>query len=132
MLDEDAERRLGRCLCGACVFEVTGPPNWVGHCHCESCRRATASPFTTWLGQENGRWRYLGDLPVTRESSPGNRRGFCGICGSPFFFQSDRYPNETHFYVALLDNPESVTPTRHDHVDERLGWVHLSDGLPQY
>jgi hypothetical protein len=92
----------------------------------------TAIVFTTWLGQENGRWRYLGDTPVIRDSSPGNRRGFCGKCGSPFMFQSDRYPNEMHFYAALLDDPESVTPTRHDHADEKLGWVHLSDDLPEY
>ena len=40
----------GHCLCGQVTFEFTGSPLWCGHCHCESCRRATASPFTTWIG----------------------------------------------------------------------------------
>jgi len=122
--------RIGRCLCGACCFELDGPPNWVGHCHCESCRRATASAFTTWLGQDNARWRFTGATPVNYVSSPGNRRGFCGRCGSPVLYQSERFPNETHFYVALLEDPNALVPAAHHHMDERLAWVHLADGLP--
>lgn len=121
----------GRCLCGTCSFELEGPPNWVGNCHCESCRRATASPFTTWIGQKNGRWRFMGDSPVSYESSPGNRRGFCGRCGSPIFYQAARYPAETHFFAALLENPEQVVPARHYHSDEMLPWVHLADASPR-
>jgi hypothetical protein len=121
----------GRCLCGACVFELIGGPNWVGHCHCESCRRATASPFTTWIGQENGYWNFLGDMPVRYESSSGNTRGFCGKCGSPMFYQSERFPNEIHFYAALLDHPGNIEPSTHFHADEMLPWIHLSDNLPR-
>ena len=119
----------GRCLCGACAFELIGGPNWVGHCHCESCRRATASPFTTWIGQENGYWKFLGDMPVSYESSSGNTRGFCGKCGSPMFYQSERFPNEMHFYAALLDHPGNIEPSTHFHADEMLPWIHLSDNL---
>lgn len=132
MTDQSQQRSLrGHCLCGACSFQLVGSPNWVGHCHCESCRRATASPFTTWIGQENGFWAFTGIEPVRYESSPGNQRGFCGICGSPMFYRSDRYPNETHFYAALLEDPASVEPAAHSHADEMLAWVHLSDGLPR-
>ena len=102
------------------MFELIGDPNWVGHCHCESCRRATASPFTTWIGQENGSWKLHGDTPVSRESSPGNTRGFCGKCGSPMFFKSVRFPDEMHFYAALLDQPEDIEPRAHYHADEML------------
>ncbi|KKB11523.1 hypothetical protein VE25_12035 [Devosia geojensis] len=126
MADDPLPTLQGRCLCGACTFELTGPPNWVGHCHCQSCRRATASPFTTWIGQENGSWRFTGTAPVVYQSSPGATRGFCGNCGSPMFYQSERYPNERHFYAALLDHPERVEPTKHFHADEKLPWVHLS------
>lgn len=119
----------GHCLCGATRFELVGDHNWVGHCHCESCRRATASPFTTWVGQKNGSWVLTGEQIVRFESSPGNERGFCGECGSPMFFRADRYPNEMHFYAALLENPEAVEPVEHFHSGEMLSWVHLSDGL---
>jgi len=120
----------GQCLCGKSRFELVGRHNWVGHCHCQSCRKATSSPFTTWIGQENGRWRFIGSEPVRYHSSPGNIRGFCGTCGSPMFYQSDRYPNETHFYAALLDNPGDVEPEAHFHAEEMLRWVHLADDLP--
>jgi len=120
----------GRCLCGACTFELIGKQNWVGHCHCDSCRRATASPMTTWIGQENGRWRFTGAEPAKYESSPGNTRGFCPTCGSPFYYLSRRYPDETHFYAALLDHPEDVEPDRNFHIDEMLPWMKLAHDLP--
>ena len=66
---------------------------------------------------------------MVHASSPGNRRGFCGTCGSPIFYESDCYPDEVHFYVALLHHPEMLRPATHFHSDEMLGWIHLSDGL---
>jgi hypothetical protein len=47
------------------------------------------------------------------------------------FFRADRFPNETHFYAALLDQPGYVQPSTHFHADEMLHWVHLSDNLPR-
>ena len=41
--------RRGHCLCGAIEYQFDEQPNWVAHCHCESCRRATSSPMTTWV-----------------------------------------------------------------------------------
>ncbi|SHI07589.1 GFA family protein [Marivita hallyeonensis] len=120
----------GHCLCGACAFTLTGPHNWVGHCHCESCRRATASAMTTWIGQENGRWQMTGATLRSHQSSPGVERGFCGTCGSPLYFRTDRYPNETHFYAALLETPDAVVPEAQYHADERVAWVHLAGALP--
>jgi len=38
--------KTGRCLCGAVTYSYEGLENWQAHCHCESCRRATASPMT--------------------------------------------------------------------------------------
>ena len=122
----------GHCLCGAVTFEFTGSPIWCGHCHCESCRRATASPFTTWVGVRRDACRFTGVAPVVRQSSAGARRSFCHTCGSPISFESERWPNETHLYAALLDNPADATPQFHVHVGEKLPWIKLDDGLPQY
>lgn len=83
------------------------------------------------MGQENGYWKFTGAAPVTYESSAGNMRGFCRTCGSPLFYRSDQFPNETHFYAALLDHPEGVEPEAHFHADEMLAWIHLTDGLPR-
>ena len=113
----------GHCLCGAVAFELEGPHSWVGHCHCESCRRGTGAAMVTFVGHPDGRWRWTGQEPSVYESSPGNRRGFCAKCGASVFYASDRYPGETHFHAALLEDPGAVTPSEIYHGDERLAWM---------
>jgi hypothetical protein len=44
-------------------------------------------------------------------------------------YRSTRFPDDIHFYAAAMDDPAKFTPTAHVHTDERLPWVHLSDGL---
>lgn len=121
----------GRCLCGAVTFRCTAAPLWQAHCHCESCRRATASPFTSFFGIANGQWEWTGAQPATYGSSPDTHRDFCPRCGTQMTYRSTRYPDETHFYAATLDRPETYTPQAHVHTDEMLPWVHLADGLPR-
>ncbi len=60
----------GRCLCGATRYRCTAAPLWQAHCHCESCRRATASPFTSFFGIANTAWEWTGAAPATYQSSP--------------------------------------------------------------
>ena len=57
---------------------------------------------------------------------------FCRDCGSPIAFESDRWPDETHLYAASLEDPATFTPQFHVHVAEKLPWIKLADGLPQY
>ncbi len=121
----------GRCLCGAVTFRCTGAPLWQAHCHCESCRRATASPFTSFLGVADTDWTWTGARPATYPSSPGTWRDFCPACGTQMTYRSTRFPGETHFYAATLDRPQDYAATEHVHTDEMLPWLHLSDGLPR-
>jgi len=121
----------GRCLCGAVTYAFDGPPNWQAHCHCESCRRATASPFTSFFGISHGRWRWTGALPASFASSPGVTRSFCGTCGSPMAYQGRDRPDEIDFYAATLTDPGAYAPTLHVHWNERLPWLTLADGLPR-
>ncbi len=121
----------GRCLCGATTYRCTAAPLWQSHCHCESCRRATASPFTSFFGIANGAWDWTGTPPATYNSSPGTHRDFCPTCGTQMTYRSTKYPGECHFYAATLDRPETFAPTAHVHTAEQLPWLHLADGLPR-
>ena len=121
--------KRGRCLCGAVTFEYSGEENWRVHCHCESCRRQTSSPFTTFMGVPNVAWRFTGETPKVYVSSPGVRRLFCGTCGSPVAYRADIFPDEIHFYAASLEDPSGFEPQRHVHTGEQLPWIHLDDGL---
>jgi len=120
------------CLCRAIVFEYDGEPNWTLNCHCESCRRATSSPMTTWISVPRARWRFISGTPRYFSSSPGVRRGFCEQCGSPLTYEADRIPDEIHLYAASLANPSRVTPERHVYVAEQLPWFDTMDALPRY
>ncbi len=122
----------GRCLCGRVTFAALGPIAWQCHCHCESCRRATSAPFTTFLGVPSIGVTWTGAAPAVFRSSPGVERRFCGHCGTPMAFQAEWYPGETDLYAASLDDPTVIRPEFHVHIAEKLPWVGLSDDLPKY
>ena len=48
----------GHCLCGSVCFEIRGKPVWVGHCHCQSCRRNTGSAVATFVGLRSAQVTY--------------------------------------------------------------------------
>ena len=122
----------GRCLCGALAYEFKGEPGWVAHCHCDSCRRHTSSPLTTFLGVKKGDFRYVKGEPARFESSPGVSRSFCARCGSPMAYETAMRPDDIDVYAATLDRPEAVKPTVHVHAGEQLPWIEISDDLPRY
>ncbi len=128
---KDGGVKTGRCLCGAVSYRYTGPENWRGHCHCESCRRNTASPFTTFFGVDNDKCEFTGDEPALYHSSKGVRRLFCAKCGTPIAYRADKFGDETHFYAAGLDDSSAFEPQFHVHWAERVGWVSLDDDLPK-
>jgi hypothetical protein len=123
--------RTGHCLCGRIGFACEGPDLWRSHCHCESCRRQTASPFTTFFAVPNGSWRWTGDAPQHYRSSPGVQRWFCPTCGSPVAYQNDTMPDEMHLYASLLDDHSGFAPEKHDFWNERVSWLMLTDDLPK-
>ena len=126
-----AATREGHCLCGAARYRVTGEPLWVGHCHCESCRRAASAAFMTFAGFPRQKFTVLAGEPAVYRSSPGVERRFCRNCGSPLTYEGERWPTETHILVCSLDDPGALQPTFHTHTAEQLSWVHLGDGLPR-
>ncbi|MDA0341524.1 MAG: GFA family protein [Proteobacteria bacterium] len=125
-------KTTGRCLCGAVTYAFEGPLNWAGHCHCESCRRQTASPMTSYLGVPNDAFNWTGVEPALFQSSPGVRRRFCPTCGTPMSYEADKFGDEIHLYAATLDDPEAYSPAFHVFTSEQLSWLHLADGLPRH
>jgi hypothetical protein len=128
----DVTTSNGRCLCRAIEYAFDGAPKWVMHCHCESCRRAVSSPVATYIGVRLEQFRYLKGEPAYYESSPGVKRYFCSVCGSPIAFVGARWPGEVHLFHGTLSDPQQWPPTGHAHVSEQLPWFELADHLPRY
>jgi hypothetical protein len=128
-----AESTHGSCLCGAVRFTATLPSRWVAHCHCSYCRRAHGAAFVTWVGLDEAAVAIDDGRGALRwnESSPGARRGFCGQCGSPMFFQGARWPGEMHVARALFAGPVDREPQVHAFWGTHVPWVTLGDELPR-
>lgn len=122
----------GGCLCGAVRYNFTGDFLWTAHCHCESCRRQTASPMTTFFSIEKAKFDYVGAPPGRYVSSPGVVRSFCAKCGTPIAYEYDEKPGEIHLYAVGLDDSSDIAPERHDFWNERVKWLSIRDDLPKH
>ena len=120
----------GRCLCGDIRFEFKGAPLRTVHCHCESCRRHTSSPISTFLTIDKDSFRYTQGAPVGFFSTPGLvERTHCGRCGSPISYETK---GEFALYACTLDDPKQLKPTYHVLTVEQLPWLEIADDLPRY
>ena len=122
----------GRCLCGAIHYEYSGEPTFVVHCHCESCRRQTSSPVSTFVLVPKAALRFTRGQPKEFASSQGVWRSFCGECGSPIYYRTDRRPDVIDLYAGTLSDPSTLAPQCHVHAVEQLPWFEMLDKLPRY
>jgi hypothetical protein len=60
---------------------------------------------------------------ATHESSPGTQRKFCRHCGTKLFFESTRWPQETHVTLAAFDEPADRMPSVNAFFDEHVSWL---------
>ncbi len=119
----------GRCYCGQLVFRVEGPVRSRCICHCESCRRAAGAAYVAWGTVDTDCFHLeQGELKRVRRLTV--ERGFCANCGTSVTYQIER--DAIDFTLAVLDDPMSWTPQIHIWVQDKLPWVALHDGLPQY
>ena len=119
----------GHCYCGAVTFEIDGTSDWVGHCHCESCRRHSGSVMTTFAGFRPEQVKFTGDAPA-RYTTGDVTRSFCGRCGSPVAYEVKTRPKEIHLQLGLFDDLEALRPTNHSFIEEKVSWLHADEHLP--
>ncbi len=122
--------REGGCLCGAVRFKAEGEPINVRICHCRNCQKAMGSPFYARALYPQSALAIEGET-VNYPSSKTLGRVFCKACGTRLFSWRS---NGTAAGVALatFDDRDAFAPTEHIWVSEKMHWVTLDDGLPQY
>jgi len=125
----------GHCYCGAITFEVHIPqgasPLFTAYCHCDSCRRAHASPLYQVACVDASMFRITqGAEHLVEFTKPGGTitRAFCGVCGSKILNRfgpwrpGGREP--LAFFPATLDEatqhalPAPLRPAKNNRPDE--------------
>ena len=127
----------GSCLCGAVKFKLSGKPEAMAYCHCDSCRQWSAgqvSAFTLWIpeamritqGEKN--IASYDKNPLTDNEDIVSKRQWCKSCGG--------HIRTDHPTMGVLDVPASVIggfdfePGFHVHFQETVNPI--KDGLPKF
>ncbi len=121
----------GHCYCGAVKFEASGEPIWVGHCHCESCRRASGSVMTSFATYLLDKVVFTGAMPTRFQTDDGVVRSFCEQCGSPVAYESTEKENQIDLHLGLFDDLEQIKPRNHTFYAEKVSWLQADVHLPK-
>ena len=130
-------QREGSCFCGQVTFTLSGEPEVMAYCHCESCRNWSAGPisaFTLWKPTTLKITRGLDNVagfdknPLNDDKTVVSNRVWCKTCGGHLYTD--------HPIMGLIDVPAVVIknlvfrPGFHVHYQES---VHkMKDGLPKF
>lgn len=119
----------GSCFCGDVQFTVSGEPEAMGYCHCESCRHWSAGPlnaFSLWkptsLQITKGE-----EFIQTYNKTPISYRKWCSHCGGHVFTDHPTM-GLVDVYAALIPTLE-FQPALHVHYAEKV--LSVRDGLPK-
>ena len=128
----EKETYAGGCFCGAVRYQASGTPRTLCYCHCESCRRAAGSPAVAWATFDRSSFRVTRGSMAELKSSPKVVRSFCARCGSCLTYSHEARSAEIDVTLATLDDAAALAPTMHVWVADKLPWVRIEDGLPQF
>ena len=120
----------GTCFCGTVKLTVTGAPEVMGYCHCESCRQWSAGPvnaFTLW-NPAAVKVTAGADQIGTYHKTENSYRKWCTNCGGHLFTD---HPGMKLVDVYAVILPElAFKPALHVNYPE--GVLPIKDGLPKF
>ena len=120
----------GSCFCGDVQFELSGEPELMAHCHCDSCRHWSAGPvsaFTLWKPENLTIVKGEDNIGVFNKT-PVSARKWCKTCGGHLFID--------HPTMGLVDVPAVIIkdfPFKAAiHVNYQETVHPMKDGLPKF
>jgi hypothetical protein len=130
---KELKRRFsGGCLCGALRYEAEGAPDYMGHCYCEDCRKASGSGFIPFIGFAASAVRFSGESLkfILKAANGGNAvRNSCPVCGSLVFGGEAGNDTSHTIYAGTLDDPSLFHPTVAIFTRGRPDWAVIPPGL---
>ncbi|MBV1915595.1 MAG: GFA family protein [Pseudomonadales bacterium] len=123
--------KKGSCLCGNTKYQITGPIGDIVHCHCETCRKAHGSAFSSVAAVNDADFQLESELLTAFESSPGKFRFFCSGCGTQIYAKRD---GTAHIILRLgsLDDHPQVDEKNHIWVSQKASWYSINKNLPEF
>ena len=124
----------GSCLCGSVRYEVRGPLGPASHCHCSMCRKVHGAAFGTYSRVQRTDFVLVSGAEdiASYQSSPEVTRTFCRRCGSTLQFIRATRPHTFALALGTLDDDPGVRPSMHIHIETKVPWLDIDDGLPQH
>ncbi|WP_092583183.1 GFA family protein [Rhizobium mongolense] len=119
----------GGCQCGAVRYRAAGELGYPHICHCRMCQKAAGNYFLPLGAVMRTDFALTRGTPKWFRSSDLVRRGFCGDCGTPLFYD---IPSAESVNITLgsLDDPDAVRPVMQSNTGRKMSWFHALDALP--
>ncbi|MEQ1819350.1 MAG: GFA family protein [Terricaulis sp.] len=121
----------GSCLCGAVRFAVASELPGPDACHCSQCRKSSGHYFSstdvpkaavTVEGEDHVTWF---------QSSEKVRRGFCGMCGSPLFWDP-LFRDWIGISMGAFETPTNTRLAKHIFTADKGDYYDIGDdGVPR-
>jgi len=122
----------GSCLCGQVTYHLDGGVELMNNCHCSMCRKVHGAAFGSFLhaSAQGFRWKSGEQLVERYESSAGNVRAFCRVCGS----NMPVVENGNHVIIpaGTLDDDPGVRPMANIFAGSKAPWFDIEDSLPRF
>ena len=126
------ENYRGRCFCGNVEFSLTGEPEAMAYCHCDSCRQWSAglvNAFTLWQPGNFKITKGADSIAAFDKGTAGtSNRQWCANCGGHVCI--DHPPMGVVDVPAALIEGLKFTPGFHVHYQETA--QRMEDGLPKF
>jgi hypothetical protein len=120
----------GSCFCGAVSLEVSGEPEGMGYCHCQSCRSWSGGPvnaFSLWK-PETVTITKGEDHIATFQKTEVSERKYCSRCGGHLM--------TNHPTLGVVDVFSATLPTLAFapglHINYTETVLPMKDGLPKF
>jgi len=119
----------GSCFCGAVKVEVTGKPQAMGYCHCESCRAWSGGPvnaFTLWA-PDSVRVTQGKEFLKSYNKTTKSYRHWCSQCGGNVLGEHPEW-GLVDVFAGIIPDFE-FEPELHVNYAETV--LPMADGLPK-
>ncbi|WP_138380964.1 GFA family protein [Luteithermobacter gelatinilyticus] len=125
----------GQCMCGSASYEARSEAVMAAHCHCNNCRKSSATGHSSLLGVPRDAFSINGSLSnYSWRADSGHKltKHFCPTCGCLVYTENDAWANLVILSPNLLDDPENFKPQIVVYASRAASWDQPDDSLPAF